>query len=57
MLRRALYLLYNIYLYNFIYNKWDIKLLGYKHLYAKLYNYRLYIKELVLRALYTRTFS
>jgi hypothetical protein len=30
MLKRALYLLYNTHLYNFIYNKRDIKLLGYK---------------------------
>jgi hypothetical protein len=57
MLGRALYLLYNTYLYDFIYNKRDIKLLGYKHLYAKLYNYRLYVKESVLRALYACTFS
>jgi hypothetical protein len=57
MLGRALYLLYNTYLYDFIYNKRDIRLLRYKHLYAKLYNYGLYAKESVLRALYTRTFS
>jgi hypothetical protein len=45
-----------MYLYNFIYNKRDIRLLGYKQVYAKLLNYKLYIKELVLRALYACTF-
>jgi hypothetical protein len=56
VLGRALYLLYNTYLYNFIYNKRDIKLLKYKQVYAKLLNYKLYIKESVLRALYTCKF-
>jgi hypothetical protein len=46
-----------MYLYDFIYNKWDIKLLGYKKLYLKSLNYKLYVKESVLKALYACTFN
>jgi hypothetical protein len=46
-----------MYLYNVIYNKQDIRLLGYKQPYTRLLNYKLYIKELVLRALYIYTLA
>jgi hypothetical protein len=57
VLGRALYLLCNTYLHDFIYNKRDIRLLGYKQVYARSLNYKLYIKESVLKALHTCTFS